>query len=157
MDADESKYLEAGFDAAALKVSSLRNILVKHNVEFPSNAKKPELVAIFGRKIAARASKLRKEAGRARRAKGDGRAIEVVDAGSAAGGSNEAAGGASGGGSKRKLSDVEKDEPRRRKKKSSGKRRVLPAAAAAQAAAQATSESEADEADESRRRRKKKK
>ncbi|KAJ2779230.1 inner nuclear membrane protein enriched at telomere/subtelomere region [Coemansia interrupta] len=153
MDADESKYLEAGFDAAALKVSSLRNILVKHNVDFPSNAKKPELVAIFGRKIAARAAKLRKDAGRARKAKGDGRAIEVVDGGAAADGSGEHAGG-----SKRKLSDVEKDEPRRRKKKSSGKRRVLAAAAqAAQTAAQAASESEADEADESRRRRKKKK
>ncbi|KAJ2388856.1 inner nuclear membrane protein enriched at telomere/subtelomere region, partial [Coemansia sp. RSA 2603] len=123
MEADDSKYLEAGFDASVLKVSRLRSILVKHNVEFPSNAKKPELVAIFERKVAARAGKLRKEAGRARQAKGDGRSIEVVQE-APAGNVSSGVSNVSGGG-KRKLSDVvdQQEEPRRRKKKS-GKRRV---------------------------------
>ncbi|KAJ2601721.1 hypothetical protein H4R99_002914 [Coemansia sp. RSA 1722] len=75
---DSGKYLEDGFDANTLKVSTLRNLLVKHKVEYPSNAKKPELLEIFDKKITRKAGKLRKESSRAKKAKADGRGIQVV-------------------------------------------------------------------------------
>ncbi|KAJ1886119.1 inner nuclear membrane protein enriched at telomere/subtelomere region, partial [Kickxella alabastrina] len=75
----ESKYLSEGFDASTLKVSSLRNILVKHSVDYPSNAKKGELLSIVQKKVLSKASKLRKEAKKLKKIKADGRDIEVVD------------------------------------------------------------------------------
>ncbi|KAJ1882782.1 hypothetical protein H4R99_001545 [Coemansia sp. RSA 1722] len=75
---DSGKYLEDGFDANTLKVSTLRNLLVKHKVEYPSNAKKPELLEIFDKKITRKAGKLRKESSRAKKVKADGRGIQVV-------------------------------------------------------------------------------
>ncbi|KAI7830779.1 hypothetical protein BX661DRAFT_89298 [Kickxella alabastrina] len=77
----ESKYLSEGFDASTLKVSSLRNILVKHSVDYPSNAKKGELLSIVQKKVLSKASKLRKEAKKLKKTKADGRDIEVVDSG----------------------------------------------------------------------------
>ncbi|KAJ2558050.1 inner nuclear membrane protein enriched at telomere/subtelomere region [Coemansia sp. RSA 1933] len=74
----DNQYLEEGFDPTTLKVSSLRNILVKHEVEYPSNAKKSELVGLVEKKVLSKASKLRKEAKKQRRAVADGRDIEVV-------------------------------------------------------------------------------
>ncbi|KAJ1961798.1 hypothetical protein GGI12_003040 [Dipsacomyces acuminosporus] len=75
---DDDYYLEPGFDPSALKVSSIRNILVKHEVEYPSNAKKGELLGILQTSVLNKAPKLRKEARRQRRVKADGRDIEVV-------------------------------------------------------------------------------
>ncbi|KAJ2794414.1 inner nuclear membrane protein enriched at telomere/subtelomere region, partial [Coemansia helicoidea] len=77
-----SSYLEDGFDPQSLKMSAIRGILVQHSVDFPSNAKKPELLQLLQETVLARAPKLRKEA--KRRVKGDGRDIEQV-AGTAAG------------------------------------------------------------------------
>ncbi|KAJ2394674.1 inner nuclear membrane protein enriched at telomere/subtelomere region, partial [Coemansia sp. RSA 2559] len=74
----DNQYLEDGFDPNTLKVSSLRNLLVKHEVEYPSNAKKSELVGILEKNVLSKASKLRKEAKKQRRAVADGRDIEVV-------------------------------------------------------------------------------
>ncbi|KAJ1767961.1 hypothetical protein LPJ74_005098 [Coemansia sp. RSA 1843] len=74
----DNQYLEEGFDPNTLKVSSLRNILVKHEVEYPSNAKKSELIGILEKKVLSKASKLRKEAKKQRRVQADGRDIEVI-------------------------------------------------------------------------------
>ncbi|KAJ2716459.1 hypothetical protein H4R19_000643 [Coemansia spiralis] len=76
------QYLEEGFDPHSLKMSAIRSILLKHNVEYPSNAKKTELLALLQETVLARAPKLRKEA--KRRVKGDGHDIEQV-AGTSAG------------------------------------------------------------------------
>ncbi|KAJ2058083.1 inner nuclear membrane protein enriched at telomere/subtelomere region [Coemansia sp. S146] len=72
------QYLDAGFDPQGLKMSAIRNILNKHSVEFPSNAKKSELLGILQRGVLDQASKLRKEAKKQKRVKGDGRDIEVM-------------------------------------------------------------------------------
>ncbi|KAJ2695477.1 inner nuclear membrane protein enriched at telomere/subtelomere region [Coemansia sp. RSA 1285] len=77
-DNPNPEYLEEGFDPHTLKVSSLRNILVKHDVEYPSNAKKGELVELLEKKVLSKANKLRKEAKKQRRAVADGRDIEIV-------------------------------------------------------------------------------
>lgn len=44
--------LTAGFDASSLKVSVLRGILLENDVEYPSNAKKKELLRLFERHVA---------------------------------------------------------------------------------------------------------
>ncbi|KAJ2827434.1 inner nuclear membrane protein enriched at telomere/subtelomere region, partial [Coemansia sp. 'formosensis'] len=75
------QYLEAGFDPQGLKMSAIRNILNKHSVDFPSNAKKSELLGILQRGVLDQASKLRKEAKKQKRVKADGRDIEVVPPG----------------------------------------------------------------------------
>lgn len=43
----ESDYLQNGFDPWSLTVPRLRSILVAHNIQYPSAAKKPQLVEIF--------------------------------------------------------------------------------------------------------------
>ncbi|KAJ2082566.1 inner nuclear membrane protein enriched at telomere/subtelomere region [Coemansia sp. RSA 988] len=75
---NSEQYLEAGFDSQTLKMSTIRNILVKHNVEYPSNAKKGELLDILQTSVLDRATKLRKEAKKQKRVKGDGRDIEQM-------------------------------------------------------------------------------
>ncbi|KAJ2799292.1 inner nuclear membrane protein enriched at telomere/subtelomere region [Coemansia guatemalensis] len=64
-------------------MSAIRNILVKHNVEYPSNAKKGELLDILQTSVLDRATKLRKEAKKQKRVKGDGRDIEQMAGASA--------------------------------------------------------------------------
>ncbi|KAJ2028043.1 inner nuclear membrane protein enriched at telomere/subtelomere region [Coemansia sp. S610] len=75
------QYLDAGFDPQGLKMSAIRNILNKHSVEFPSNAKKSELLGILQHSVLDQASKLRKEAKKLKRVKADGRDIEVMPPG----------------------------------------------------------------------------
>ncbi|WEJ94565.1 inner nuclear membrane protein enriched at telomere/subtelomere region [Yamadazyma tenuis] len=48
---DQKTYLEDDFDPKSLKVAQLRGILVEHRVQYPSNAKKSELVNIFLEKV----------------------------------------------------------------------------------------------------------
>ncbi|KAJ2817764.1 inner nuclear membrane protein enriched at telomere/subtelomere region, partial [Coemansia furcata] len=81
MSSSSDQYLEAGFDPQGLKMSAIRNILNKHSVDFPSNAKKSELLGILQRGVLDQASKLRKEAKKQKRVKADGRDIEVVPPG----------------------------------------------------------------------------
>jgi len=56
---ENEAYLENGFDPNSLKVAELRGILLKHDVDYPSSAKKSILVDLFNANIAARAAKLR--------------------------------------------------------------------------------------------------
>ncbi|KAJ2262510.1 inner nuclear membrane protein enriched at telomere/subtelomere region [Coemansia sp. RSA 376] len=85
MSSSGEQYLDAGFDPQGLKMSAIRNILNKHSVEFPSNAKKSELLGILQRGVLDQASKLRKEAKKLKRVKPDGRDIEVMPSASAIG------------------------------------------------------------------------
>jgi hypothetical protein len=44
-------YLSADFDAAKATMPYLRSILVQYKVQYKSNAKKPELVALFNEHV----------------------------------------------------------------------------------------------------------
>ncbi|KAK6202859.1 spliced mRNA and cell cycle regulated protein [Scheffersomyces amazonensis] len=54
----EKQHLQPGFDPKTLKVSELRGILTEHEVSYPSNAKKSQLVEIFNNEVAPHASRL---------------------------------------------------------------------------------------------------
>ncbi|KAJ2499672.1 hypothetical protein GGH96_003335 [Coemansia sp. RSA 1972] len=75
---ENDDYLKDGFDAQTLNMSAIRSLLVKHSVAYPANAKKPQLVTLLHDSVLSKASKLRKEARRQKRAKADGRDIEQV-------------------------------------------------------------------------------
>lgn len=55
---DDLDYLEPGFDPNSLTVPKLRNVLVTHDVTYPSNAKKPQLVQLFNEEVVPQAKKL---------------------------------------------------------------------------------------------------
>jgi hypothetical protein len=55
---DDLDYLEPGFDPNSLTVPKLRNVLVTHDVTYPSNAKKPQLVQLFNEQVVPQAKKL---------------------------------------------------------------------------------------------------
>ncbi|ODV93925.1 hypothetical protein PACTADRAFT_35670 [Pachysolen tannophilus NRRL Y-2460] len=57
---ENKEYLQPDFDAKTLKVAQLRNILLEYDVEYPSSAKKAELVKIFNNSIKPKASQLLK-------------------------------------------------------------------------------------------------
>jgi len=44
---DDDAYLEPNFDPTSLRCADLRRILIFHDVEFPSSAKKAQLVHLF--------------------------------------------------------------------------------------------------------------
>ena len=56
---DSDAYLEPGFDPNTLKVAELRGILLKHDVDYPSSAKKAVLLDLFNHHIAANAARIR--------------------------------------------------------------------------------------------------
>ncbi|KAK6457755.1 spliced mRNA and cell cycle regulated protein [Scheffersomyces xylosifermentans] len=58
---DDKEYLEEGFDPKSLKVTQLRGILNEYDVEYPSNAKKSQLVELFNESILPRSSELAKD------------------------------------------------------------------------------------------------
>ena len=55
---DETEYLSPGFEPSTLTVVRLRSILVEHDIAYPSNAKKADLVDIFHDKLVPRARKI---------------------------------------------------------------------------------------------------
>ncbi|EME42174.1 hypothetical protein DOTSEDRAFT_175059 [Dothistroma septosporum NZE10] len=65
--ADDQAYLELDFDPSTLTVPRLRSILVAHNVNYPSSAKKSQLVELFTENIASQARKLRNANSRVKR------------------------------------------------------------------------------------------
>jgi len=67
--ADEAElyYLQPDFDLNTLTIPRLRSILVAHNINYPSSAKKAELVQIIQDELLPQAQKLIKEARRVRR------------------------------------------------------------------------------------------
>lgn len=57
-DTESVDYLQTGFDPASLTVPRIRSILVAHDVDYPSGAKKPQLIQIFNDNILPQSRKL---------------------------------------------------------------------------------------------------
>ncbi|POR30859.1 Inner nuclear membrane protein SRC1 [Tolypocladium paradoxum] len=76
--ADVDDYLQEGFDPRSVTVPRLRSILVTHNVDYPSTAKKPQLVQLVADHVLSQAPKLRAQRARAKRS-----SYGIVNAGSA--------------------------------------------------------------------------
>lgn len=76
--ADVDDYLQEGFDPRTVTVPRLRSILVTHNVDYPSTAKKPQLVELVNDHVLSQAPKLRAQRARAKRS-----SLGFVNAGSA--------------------------------------------------------------------------
>lgn len=55
---DEHAYLRPDFDPMSITIPRLRNILISHNVSYPSSAKKADLVALFQEHVAPQADDL---------------------------------------------------------------------------------------------------
>lgn len=66
-DRDELYYLEPGFDLATLTVPRLRSILVAHEINYPSSAKKGDLIEIVEDQLLPQARKLLRQRDRVRR------------------------------------------------------------------------------------------
>lgn len=76
--ADVEDYLQEGFDPRSVTIPRLRSILVTHNVDYPSTAKKPQLVELVTQNVLTKAPKLRAERAKAKRS-----SLGIVNAGSA--------------------------------------------------------------------------
>lgn len=76
--ADVDDYLQEGFDPRTVTVPRLRSILVTHNVDYPSTAKKGQLVELVNDHVLSQAAKLRAQRARAKRS-----SLGFVNAGSA--------------------------------------------------------------------------
>ncbi|CEJ82627.1 hypothetical protein VHEMI02678 [[Torrubiella] hemipterigena] len=76
--ADVEDYLQEGFDPRSVTIPRLRSILVTHNVDYPSSAKKPQLVELVTEHVLSQAAKLRAQRARAKRS-----SLGIVNAGSA--------------------------------------------------------------------------
>ncbi|TVY85474.1 Inner nuclear membrane protein SRC1 [Lachnellula suecica] len=66
-DTESLDYLQTGFDPSSLTVPRLRSILVSYGIEYPSSAKKPQLVQIFTDKVLPQGRKILSARARARR------------------------------------------------------------------------------------------
>lgn len=66
-DSESLDYLQEDFDPRSATVPRLRSILVKHNVQYPSTAKKSQLVDLFNEEIAPQAKKILARHARAKR------------------------------------------------------------------------------------------
>ncbi|KAK0922311.1 inner nuclear membrane protein enriched at telomere/subtelomere region [Friedmanniomyces endolithicus] len=64
---DEQAYLEPGFDPGSLTMPRLRSVLVAHNVNYPSSAKKSRLVDIFNESVLPQARSIRTANARVKR------------------------------------------------------------------------------------------
>ena len=63
---DDTEYLQPNFDPTTLRVADLRRILLFHDVEFPSSAKKGQLVNLFLDHITPKAKSLLQKKNRVR-------------------------------------------------------------------------------------------
>ncbi|PKS06465.1 hypothetical protein jhhlp_007213 [Lomentospora prolificans] len=66
-DYDGLEYLQEGFQPESLTMPRLRSILVKHNVSYPSTAKKPVLIDLFNENIVPQRKKFLARAAKAKR------------------------------------------------------------------------------------------
>ncbi|KAI7253310.1 hypothetical protein KC332_g16639 [Hortaea werneckii] len=64
---EEQDYLEPNFDPSTLTIPRLRSILVAHNINYPSSAKKGQLVDLFSEHVLPQARKLRNANARVKR------------------------------------------------------------------------------------------
>ncbi|EPS37907.1 hypothetical protein H072_8421 [Dactylellina haptotyla CBS 200.50] len=61
---DEEFYLQPGFDASSLTIPQIRSILLKHDIDYPSNVKKAKLVEIFETQLTPQASAILNKLGK---------------------------------------------------------------------------------------------
>lgn len=73
----DQEYLEPGFDPSSLTVPKLRSLLVQHSINYPSSAKKGELIDLFNQHIAPQAKKIKQASLRVKRTS---RGIENIPA-----------------------------------------------------------------------------
>jgi hypothetical protein len=66
-DTESLDYLQTGFDPTSLTVPRLRSILVSHAIDYPSGAKKPQLIQIFTDNVLPQSRKILAARARARR------------------------------------------------------------------------------------------
>ncbi|KAL2020858.1 hypothetical protein VTK56DRAFT_7849 [Thermocarpiscus australiensis] len=66
-DTESVDYLQADFDPWSLTVPRLRSILVTHNVQYPSQAKKPQLVELFNEHVLPQSKEILATRARAKR------------------------------------------------------------------------------------------
>ncbi|KAK4101719.1 hypothetical protein N658DRAFT_496157 [Parathielavia hyrcaniae] len=66
-DTESVDYLQADFDPWSLTVPRLRSILVTHNIQYPSQAKKPQLVELFNEHVMPQSGKILATRARAQR------------------------------------------------------------------------------------------
>jgi len=66
-DMDELEYLQPGFNPASLTMPHIRSILVSHDIEYPSAAKKAQLIEIFNTKLVPKGPKILRERAHAKR------------------------------------------------------------------------------------------
>ncbi|KAK5169158.1 inner nuclear membrane protein enriched at telomere/subtelomere region [Saxophila tyrrhenica] len=64
---EEQAYLEPGFDPATLTVPQLRSVLVAQSINYPSSAKKSQLIDLFNEHVAPQAKQLRNASLRVKR------------------------------------------------------------------------------------------
>jgi HeH/LEM domain len=63
---DDGEYLQPNFDPTTLRVADLRRILLFHDVDYPSSAKKSQLVNLFLDHVSPKAEGLLKKKSRIR-------------------------------------------------------------------------------------------
>jgi hypothetical protein len=66
-DTDSLEYLQAGFDPSTLTVPRLRSILVSHDIDYPSSAKKSQLIQIFNDHVLPQSRRILSARARAKR------------------------------------------------------------------------------------------
>ncbi|KAH6619847.1 Man1-Src1p-C-terminal domain-containing protein [Chaetomium sp. MPI-SDFR-AT-0129] len=66
-DSESADYLQPDFDPWSLTVPRLRSILVTHNIHYPSQAKKPQLVDLFNEQVQPLSSQILDTRARAKR------------------------------------------------------------------------------------------
>ncbi|KAK4154644.1 Man1-Src1p-C-terminal domain-containing protein [Chaetomidium leptoderma] len=66
-DTESADYLQADFDPWSLTVPRLRSILVTHNIHYPSQAKKPQLVELFDEHVVPQSKQILATRARAKR------------------------------------------------------------------------------------------
>lgn len=76
--ADADDYLQEGFNPRSVTIPRLRSILVTHNIDYPSTAKKTQLVALVEEHVLPQVPKIRAQRARAKRS-----SLGIVNAGSA--------------------------------------------------------------------------
>lgn len=64
---DDQAYLDPNFDPSTFTVPQLRSVLVAHSVNYPSSAKKKELIDLFNEQVVPQAKKLRAATARVKR------------------------------------------------------------------------------------------
>ncbi|KAK4250840.1 Man1-Src1p-C-terminal domain-containing protein [Corynascus novoguineensis] len=66
-DSESADYLQADFDPWSLTVPRLRSILVTHNIHYPSQAKKPQLIDLFNEHVQPQSKQILASRARAKR------------------------------------------------------------------------------------------